>query len=398
MSSLSVPIPAAVPYALGRIDKLLAKIFAGAVAVLSIDVFRNGFAQLSFIHATGFLIYSSALVLSIIGALFSAFLFGNMKIWYRSFVFVTLLAMITWPAQVVDVGELPEHYKPYIWWAVGFASMAAAGAFKRTAAIVFLFVMPAVWLVVRLSPFGASESFFIALEDSLYSFLFSSSIAVLVMFLRHRASEVDSEFAALSQTRLERAFLDVIQLERIKVNSIVHDSVISSLDAAAGASSAEQREAAANQASEAIDRLEREFNRDPMARRQVSSQAYFESLKSAIERRSQFVAVKIKSQVDLEIPFEVAVGIAEATFQAVANSLEHAPTARVRKVVMTSSRSSIKLVVVDDGPGFRMSSVALNRLGIRVAIFERLRSLGVKANLNTAPGEGTAWMFDWEPS
>jgi two-component sensor histidine kinase len=218
------------------------------------------------------------------------------------------------------------------------------------------------------------------------------------MFLRHRASEVDSEYAALSQTRLERAFLDVVELERTKVNSIVHDNVIAALDAAAEANSEQQRLEAANLASEAIGRLEREAERDPMARSQISSQAYFESLKGSIERRSNFVSVSVKSRVDVSIPFEIAVGLAEATFQAVVNSLEHAPKAKTREVVMSSTRNSIKVLVIDDGPGFRMSAVPRNRLGIRVAIFERLKSLGVSTKLKTAPGEGTTWVFEWAQS
>jgi len=132
-----------------------------------------------------------------------------------------------------------------------------------------------------------------------------------------------------------------------------------------------------------------------MARNQISSQAYFESLKASIERQSKFVLVKVKSRVDVTIPFEIAVGLAEATFQAVVNSLEHAPKANLREVVMSSTRDSIKVLVIDDGPGFRMSAVPRNRLGIRVAIFERLKSLGVTAKLKSAPGEGTTWVFEW---
>jgi signal transduction histidine kinase len=255
--------------------------------------------------------------------------------------------------------------------------------------------MPLVWLILRLSPFGASDDVVLAVEDALYSFLFSSSVSLLVMFLRHRAAQVDQEFASLSKARLERAFLDVLQIERTKVNSIVHDSVIASLDAAAEASSDADRVAAAKSATVAITRLEREASRDPMARDHISSQALFESLSAAIERRSTFVQVKTKSPVDLQVPFEVAVAIAEATFQALNNSLVHAPGATSRKVTLSSGRKSLKVVIVDNGPGFRMSSVPRNRLGVRLAIFKRLETLGVSAHLNSSPGEGATWVFEW---
>ena len=388
-------VSSSVPIALGRIDDLLAKIFAVAAIVLSIDVVRNAFQQLPMLNEIWFYTFLSAILLSLAGSFIAAYWLGGMRFWYRAVIFSTLAAMVLWPLQVVDTSTLPLHYKPWVWWAVGFASLAATGAFKRNTAFVFLLLMPVVWLIVRVSPFGGSENFEIALEDSLYSFFFSTAVSLLVMFLRQRADQVDSEFESLSAARLERAFLDVRQIERTKINSIVHDSVIASLDAAADANSEAERTSAAKSAKEAILRLGREANRDPMAREQISSQSLFESLKAAIERRSTFVSVKVKSRVDLQIPYEVAVAIAEATFQALNNSIVHAENALNRKVVLSSSRSSIKIVIVDDGGGFRMSSVPKNRLGVRVAIFQRLESLGVKVNLQTSPGDGTTWVFEW---
>jgi signal transduction histidine kinase len=384
-----------VPIALGRVDELLARIFAVAAIVLSLDVVRNGFQQLPILNALWFYTFMSAILLSLAGSFLAAFWLGAMRFWYRAIIFSTLAAMVLWPLQVVDTALLPNDFKPWVWWAVGFASLAATGAFKRNTAIVFLVLMPLVWLIVRISPFGASENFGIALEDSLYSFFFASSVSLLVMFLRHRAARVDSEFEALSAVRLERAFLDVMQIERTKINSIVHDSVIASLDAAAAANSEAERSAAAKTANEAIMRLEREAARDPMARETLSSQAFFESLKAAIERRSTFVLVKVKSPVDLQIPFEVAVAMAESTFQALNNSLVHAQNALNRKVALSSLRNSLKILIIDDGVGFRMSSVPKNRLGVRVAIFQRLESLGVKVNLQSSPGEGATWVFEW---
>jgi signal transduction histidine kinase len=384
-----------VPIALGRVDELLARIFAVAAIVLSLDVVRNGFQQLQILNSLWFYTFMSAILLSLAGSFLAAFWLGAMRFWYRAIIFSTLAAMVLWPLQVVDTESLPNDFKPWVWWAVGFASLAATGAFKRNTAIVFLVLMPLVWLIVRVSPFGASENFRIALEDSLYSFFFSTSVSLLVMFLRHRAAQVDSEFEALSAARLERAFLDVMQIERTKINSIIHDSVIASLDAAADANSEAERAAAAKAANEAIMRLEREAARDPMARETLSSQAFFESLKAAIERRSTFVLVKVKSPVDLQIPFEVAVAMAESTFQALNNSLVHAQNALNRKVVLSSTRNSLKILIIDDGVGFRMSSVPKNRLGVRVAIFQRLESLGVKVNLQSSPGEGATWVFEW---
>ena len=139
----------------------------------------------------------------------------------------------------------------------------------------------------------------------------------------------------------------------------------------------------------------RQLARDPKAQDEISASSYFASLKSAIERRAESVKVITKAKVDLQVPLEVAIGLAEATFQALGNSLEHAPTATKREASMSSNRDGIKLVLVDNGPGFRMSRVPRNRMGVRLTIFKRLETLGVEVNLKSSPGEGTTWVFEW---
>lgn len=381
------------PIALGRIDDLLAKIFSVAAAVLAFDVLRNAFDQMQHLNKVWFWVSFATMMIAQFGSLLAAFVFGHMKIWYRAITITTLVALVTWPLQAS--GQLPDEFKPWIWWSVGFASLAAVGAFNRTIAFAVLIAMPTVWLVVRTSEYGGRAEFIDAIDESLYSFFFSASIGLLVMFLRHRASQVDREFNSLQQTRLERAFLDVVQFERVKINSIIHDNVIATLDAAADASSQKDREAVAASAAQAIARLNRERAIDPASREQVSSQSFFESLKVSLERRSQFLKLIVKSRADLSVPVEVAVALAEATFQALSNSIEHAASATKREITLSSTPNALKITVVDNGPGFRMARVPKSHIGVRVAIFKRLETAGIKANLKSAPGEGTTWVFEW---
>ena len=381
------------PIALGRIDDLLAKVFSVSSAVLAIDVIRNALDQVDRLNAIWFWLTFSAVLIAQFGSLLAAFVFGHMKFWYRAITISTLVTLMMWPLQATH--PLAENFKPWIWWSVGFASLAAVGAFNRSLAFVFLVAMPTVWLVIRTSVFGGAVDFVQALDEALYSFFFSASLGLLVMFLRHRASQVDREFSSLQQIRLERAFLDVVQFERVKINSIIHDNVIAALDAAASAESDQDRNSAAAAANQSISRLNRERATDPGKREEVSSQSFFESVKVSLERRSQFLKLTIKSRVDLSVPVEVAVALAEATFQAVSNSIEHAATATKREITLSSSGQGIKITVVDNGPGFRMARVPKSLIGVRVTIFKRLETAGVKANLASAPGEGTTWIFEW---
>ena len=383
------------PIAAERIEVLLAKVYSAAAALLAIDLLRNALSQEHLLNAVWFWTFFSAMMLAQVGSIVGAFFLGYMKFWYRAICLITLAAMITWPLQVPDPAALPENFKPWIWWSVGFASLAAAGAFRRSVSLIFLVLLPTIWIFIRTSQFGGGESFGLALEDTLYAFFFAGSLAVLVMFLRQRAAEVDQEFHSLYEAKFERAFLDTVQSERTKINSIVHDTVVATLDRAAEATTDEQRKLAAETANDAIGRLVREAARDPKADDTISSVSYFESLKIALERRGDKVPVKIKSAADLQIPLEVAIGMAEATFQALGNSIEHAPGATKREIVLSSTASSLKFVVLDNGPGFRVSNVPNSRLGVRLTIFKRLETLGVKANLQSAPGEGTTWVFEW---
>ncbi|MBP6043495.1 MAG: hypothetical protein KA500_03160 [Rhodoluna sp.] len=383
------------PIAAERIEVLLAKVYSVAAALLSIDLLRNALSQAHLLNAAWFYTFFLALMIAQVGSIFGAFVFGHMKIWYRAICIITLAAMVTWPLQVLDPAALPENFKPWIWWSVGFASLAAAGAFRRSVSLVFLFLLPTIWIFVRTSTFGGGEPLSLALEDTLYAFFFAGSLAVLVMFLRQRAAEVDQEFHALYQAKFERAFLDTVQSERTKINSIVHDTVVATLDRAAEATTEVQRKLAAETANDAIGRLVREAARDPKADDTISTVSYFDSLKIALERRAEQVTVKIKSALELQVPLEVAIGMAEATFQALGNSIEHAPSATKREIVLSSTSNSLKFVVLDNGPGFRVSNVPNSRMGVRLTIFKRLETLGVKANLQSAPGEGTTWVFEW---
>lgn len=383
------------PIAQERVEGLLAKVFSIAAAVLSIDLFRNALDQQHLLNGFWFWLFFSALMFAQVGSIIGAFWLGHMQLWYRAITLTTVAAMVTWPLQVADSSALPEHFKPWIWWSVGFAALAAVGAFKRNVSFTFLLAMPIIWLFVRTSQFGANESFVVALEDVLYSFFFSTSLALLVMFLRHRASQVDQEFHQLFRAQFERAYLDTVQNERVKINSIVHDQVVSTLDRAAEAASAKDFEQAALMAQSAVARLKNESIRDPQAKEIIASIAFFESLKSAIERRYESVNVAIKAKTEVQIPLETAIGLAEAAFQALGNSLEHAPAATRREVSLSGSKSGVKLVVLDDGPGFRMSRVPRNRMGVRLSIFKRLETLGASARLQSAPGEGTTWILEW---
>jgi signal transduction histidine kinase len=63
-----------------------------------------------------------------------------------------------------------------------------------------------------------------------------------------------------------------------------------------------------------------------------------------------------------------------------------------------SPAATVHIVVADDGRGFDVEEVPAERLGLRVSIRERLAKVGGRAQIRTAPGEGTVVTILWPSS
>ena len=69
----------ATPYALDRIDGLLARMFAVAALLLSIELITNALSQRSFLHPVWFWVSFGAVIASQLGSVIGAFFTGSMN-------------------------------------------------------------------------------------------------------------------------------------------------------------------------------------------------------------------------------------------------------------------------------------------------------------------------------
>ncbi len=382
----------AVPFARKRIDSLLAQMYSVAAALLSIDVISNALQQRHLLDPVWFWITFTLLVGSQLGGLLGAFAFGNMRFWYRALTLSTLFTAFTWQLQAVNISALPVNFKPWLWWAIGFASIAAVGAFRTSIALIVLLAMPLVWLWVRTSPAGGGVELGAAIEDSLYSFFFSTSISLLVLVLHRRSEQVDAAHQAKIASVVQLATTRAIERERIRINSIAHDKVLSTLALAVHAEDDTQRRLAAESAVDAIGRLQRESERAPNSQEPVSTEVFAKALGEMISNVAPGFSYKTKMLHESQVAFDQLVAIAEATVQAAINSLQHASAANQRTVTLSNTASKLKVVIEDDGIGFRISNLARNNVGVNQAIMGRLKAFGVDVALNTK--NGTTWVFE----
>jgi signal transduction histidine kinase len=191
--------------------------------------------------------------------------------------------------------------------------------------------------------------------------------------------------------------LEAIRIECSHLNAMHIDKSISAFHVAADARSEKQKSLARELAKEAIGRLERELSRGATPPDTFSADAFLTPLINAILSRAPDCKVNITGDRDIKLGYHLAYGLYEATILAINNSLAHAPGATERKVSIKATSNGLKIVVMDNGKGFRMSSVHKTALGVRWVIFKRLEALGVKVKLDTARAKGTTWIFEWQP-
>ncbi len=382
----------ATPYALDRIDGLLARMFAVAALLLSIELITNALSQRSFLHPVWFWVSFGAVIASQLGSVIGAFFTGSMKLWYRALTITTFFALATWPLEVRSIVDLPMGFTPWVWWAIGFSALAAVGGFREITALIILFAMPVMWLVIRTSELGGGKPLGEAIQDSLYSFFFSTAMALLVMALRQQSTRVDTAYAQQLATVARSATLAALERERVRIDAIAHGKVISTLALATQAQNAEQRATAAKAATEAMARIEREAGRVPDGEAPVSTETFFEALGNMIAAQAPGVEYRSKAQQVSELPFNQAVTLAEVTVEAALNSIRHATAASKHSVSIQNTASSLKVTVSDDGVGFRVGNLGRANAGVRRVVIERCKAFGIKVNLSST--EGTRWIFE----
>ena len=80
--------------------------------------------------------------------------------------------------------------------------------------------------------------------------------------------------------------------------------------------------------------------------------------------------------------------LVRATREAVTNAAKHAGTGRV-DVYAEVGPEVVEVFVRDRGAGFELAAVPEDRHGVRGSIVDRMTRHGGRAEIRTAPGEGT---------
>jgi signal transduction histidine kinase len=312
---------------------------------------------------------------------------------------IFLLTIVTWPALARDPSAVGE--KPWVWFLCSVFTAFATVAFPLWLATAYTFIVPIAYGFIRAQPSGGGVGPEIAALDALYAIILGGVILVIIAMLRQAASAVDTAQSQALSKYANAVRQHATEVERVQVDAIVHDSVLTTLLSAASAREPQAKELAARMASDAIGHLHAAEAAGPEDQSLVGLDRLSERIVTAGEAFSSPFVIDVRDVEVHTLPVNVAEAVYSATVQAMVNSMQHAGDTDVQRRLSIrggSPLATVHIVVADTGRGFDSREVPAERLGLRVSIRERLSKVGAHARIESAPGEGTTVTILWPSS
>jgi signal transduction histidine kinase len=272
-------------------------------------------------------------------------------------------------------------------------------ALPAPVATVYTLIVPMIYGVIRLLPAGGEADPLLAVLDAMYAIILGVVVLIIVVMLRQAAESVDTAQEAALQRYDLAARQHATENERVKVDALVHDSVLTTLLSAAAADSPEEQDLAARMARDAVKRLDEAGAAGPRALDSVGLPVLVRRLRAALTTFSAPFTVRVVNAGGVELPVEAVEALYSATVQAMVNSMQHAdePGRSTRRELRIRGvrLGGAVIEVADNGVGFERGEVPDERLGLRVSIEERMANAGGAAEIASRPGQGTLVTVSW---
>lgn len=341
-----------------------------------------------------------ALVVFVYGAVALAGLAALVDQWTRSFflgaALAYLIALIGW--QPATRGALPGSDPAWI-----FVLQALAVGFIIAARREW--VTPAVYSVVtatlvgylRMTPSGGSATTSRAVFDGVYAFCLDMGLLILLFAIRQAARSVDLAQDNALQRYAAAQTDQATESERVQIDALVHDRVLTTFLSAAGSDGPASKALAAEMAATAIEQLSTAKDDVRSSRTAVRLGELLTRIRADTVAIRDLFSMRAVGNAETPVSGPVAEAVVAATVQAMVNSARHAGGASVQRFVRVAvgKDGSVHALVSDRGVGFDQAAVSSERLGLRVSIVERMHAIGGTATVQSSPGRGTRITLSW---
>ncbi|MBU3062142.1 hypothetical protein KO481_11470 [Nocardia sp. NEAU-G5] len=232
-------------------------------------------------------------------------------------------------------------------------------------------------------------------EDLVRTWVVAGFLAWTSSRLLHAAIELDMMTANAVRHASVAAGAEATERERTRFAGLIHDNVLATLlDVARGGTGEPLRRASARTLRQ-LDLSPHDYTADDDA---PTPEAIEMCRTEAAEYGVPFEA-HVGEHAVPRIPREVMIAVAGALGEAARNSLRHAGSGGrtvTRAVRLAVDEGGVIVQIVDDGAGFDLTAVSVERLGVRQSILWRMRcTRGGDASVESAPGRGTTVTLRW---
>lgn len=303
-----------------------------------------------------------------------------------------LVACAWWPAWT---GEHVQGFGTWLANIPGVAGLAAAAAWQPAWALLYLGV--GVTLVQLINhTIREAPLFYLLIPDLSAALMFCTVFVAASVVALRTGQTLDATIASTHAAAAGAAAAAAKDVERERFNALIHDTVMSTLLAAARTDS---DSTVAEQSRRTLTRLDRLRSGVESAER-LDPDAVLAQLRSAaseVDENVAFTSHVGPNANTVEFPSEPVSALAAALSEALRNSKKHAGPDACRSVDAIVEETRMEVTVRDNGIGFDPRTVPTHRLGIAVSIQARVRNIpGGAAHVASTPGVGTTVALSWQ--
>lgn len=384
------------PLSRRQVDTVVSRSVAWFGIVFGLQALPSLFAQ----YSLGQPLWSAIAVSVMFGSLIVALLCSTIKRWvvgsHRLVSFVYVVVLVSWPFFLADP-SVPQQGDHWLYQLTTVATATAAIGFRARGAMAYLVIVPLIYGIIRATPQGGGGPWELGLFNAVYAIILGGAVLVIVVMTRSAASSVDDAQGAALDRYARAVRQHAIEVERVQVDSIVHDSVLTTLLSAARAETPEQKALAATMASNAMRYLNEAARVSPDDGTTVRFRQLADRIVTAARQMPLPFALRVRALDTRVIPAAQAEALYSAAVQAMMNSVQHGGSGDVRRwlTVLGAPGGAVQIEVGDSGIGFDIDSVPDERLGVRRSIIERTTNAGGHAEVRSTKGRGTVVVLSW---